>query len=50
MSVLICLVLSSSEIPFGPTLLLYEQNKFYRQMCKSSSDCIVVHGLTMLWK
>jgi len=53
MSVLICLLLSSSEIPFGPMLLLYEQNKLYGQMCKSSSECMVssvVHGLAMLWK
>jgi hypothetical protein len=53
MSVLIRLLLSSSEIPFGPMLVLYEQKKFFGQMCESSSDCIVstvVHGLAMLWK
>jgi len=53
MPVLICLLLSSTEIPFGPKFVLYEQKKFYGQMYKSSSDCIVstlVHGLAVLWK
>jgi hypothetical protein len=55
MSLLICLLLSSAEIPFGPTckFVLYEKKTFYGKMCKSSSDCVVstvVHGLAMLWK
>jgi hypothetical protein len=51
--VLMCLLLGSSEIPFGPMFLLYEQKTFHGQMYTSSSDCIVrpvVHGFAMLWK
>lgn len=44
--VLLCLLLSSSEIPFGPMFVLYDQKTFYGQSYTSSS----ILGLAMLWK
>jgi hypothetical protein len=51
--VLMCLLLSGSEIPFGPMFVLYDQKTFYGQLYTSSCDCIVrpvFLGLAMLWK